>query len=152
MLVPMDEIPWIDPHAPDIHGQVEIDEVDIRVLNGNVRRAELKSQSAHFDEISDRPICNHPNTSQRPVNVSLDLAPLCPLPARIVEVVNYDDPGGGNCLDKVPPGEYAGPMSFNRRLFGANDRSHGVAHQATHLREERTDSGRQVALLSWPDV
>jgi hypothetical protein len=52
VLVSVEEIPGLDPEAPDLHGQPEVDHVDVGVGHGDVSGGELEAQRLHLVEVT----------------------------------------------------------------------------------------------------
>src|SRR5229473_1858486 len=133
------EIARLDPHAADLDGNAEVDHVDVGVGDGDVGGGELELQRANLVQIAHGAVGDHADAAEGAMDVGLHLAPLGALAARLVEVVDDDDPGRGHAQHEVPPAVGAGAVAVDGSLLGADDAGGGVSDERTELGEEPAD-------------
>src|SRR3989441_161247 len=139
MVVGVDQVAGLHPEPADLDGQAEIDHVH-------------EAERAYLVEVPHRAVREDAGAAERLVDVRLDLAPLRPLAARIVEIVDDDDAWGRDGQDVVPPRERGGPVPLPGRGLGADQRRDGVTGEGSELGEERADLGGHEPLASRTDV
>ena len=108
----MDEVTGLHPQAADLYRQPEVHHVHVGVRDGHVGGGELEAERLDLVEVAHRAVGDHPGTAERLVDVGLHLAHWRPLAARVVQVVDDDDPRGRNRQDIVPPAVGAGAVAL----------------------------------------
>src|SRR5262249_49137631 len=139
VLIEVDDVAGLDPHAADLDGNAEVHHVDVGVRDGDVRGGKLELERAHLVEIADGSVGHDADTAKRRGDIRLRPPPLGALPARLVDVVDDDDSRGGDAHDEVPPAVEARAMTVDGAVLGADHARGGVSHEGAQLGEEPAD-------------